>query len=356
MALVGKTGVGKSTLMENLMAQDARNGEGFCLIDPHGQLAEAVLRRLPESRKRDVLYFDPADTAQRLGFNILENRALEPALVVSGVVSVLRHIWDDSWGPRLEYILRNALWTLVANPSTTLSDIRRVLTDRDFRLRLLQNVEEPEVAEFWEKEYGRYSEGFRQVAIAPILNKVGQFLLNPFSRTALVDPEQSIDVRRVMDDGKILIANLSKGRIGEDASALLGSMLLTQFELAALARADVPEDERRQFTMFVDEFGLVATDHATGLMAESRKYKLCLVVALQYVEQLERALRDAVFENVGTLIAFRLGPGSASYLAREFKPVFDDPELQRLPPYNVCLRLVVDGVPSAAFTARTILP
>ena len=249
----------------------------------------------------------------------------------------------------------NSLWSLIATKGTTLADMPRILVDRDFRKGILQNATDKQILDFWVKEYDRYSEAFRQVVIAPILNKVGQFLLNPYCRAVLAQPRSELDIRKVMDEGKILIAHLAKGRIGEDGSSLLGSLLLTQIELAAMTRANIPEGERRDFYLYEDEFPTVATEQATTITAESRKYRLCLIVATQYMEQLDKELCDAVFKNVGTQIAFRSGPGSARHLAQHFKPGFQDGDFLELPRYHVLLRLVIDGVVSKPFSARTLV-
>lgn len=354
MAIIGKTGMGKSTLMANLMASDAKHGEGFALIDPHGDLAERVFQRIPENRQADVVYFDPADERYRLGLNILEHEGVEPHLVVSGVISVFKKIWAPNfWGPRMEHIFRNALWSLVHTEGTTLADVPRILLDRSYRRDILKNVPEGPVRDFWTKEFERYNPVFRDEAIAPILNKVGQFLANPLLRDVLTQPKSAFHLRAVMDQNRIFIANLGRGRLGEDESKLLGSLLMTQFELAALGRAHLPEDDRRDFYLYIDEFPTVVTPSFAGMLPEARKYRLNLILALQHVDQLEHALRDAVFENVGTLIAFRVGSESAEYLAREFQPEIEELDVVSLPRYQIYLRLMVNGVPSRVFSGRT---
>lgn len=357
MALIGRTGMGKSTLMETLMLSDARQDEGFALIDPHGDLAEKLLKVLPKDRQADVVYFDPADDNHRLAFNLLENHSGHPHLTVAGLLSVFKKIWAPPfWGPRMEYILQNALFTLMSTEGTTLADVPRILLDVSFRRKILANVTDVQLTDFWSKEFERYRSDYRQETIAPILNKVGQFLTNPLLRDVLVQPKSAFNLRQIMDEGKIFVANLSKGRLGADASVLLGSMLMTQFELAAVARADQTELTRRDFYLYIDEFPTVVTTGFATVLSEARKYRLNLILAMQFVEQLEENLRNALFENVGTLVAFRVGPESARLLGREFRPVFDDLDLMNLPRYHIYLRLMINGVPSQPFSARTIPP
>ena len=357
MALIGKTGMGKSTLLETLMLSDMNQGEGFALIDPHGDLAEDLLRILPERRRQEVVYFCPADDQHRLAFNLLENHSGHPHLTVAGLLSVFKKIWQPPfWGPRMEYILQNSLFTLMSTDGTTLADVPKLLLDLSFRRTILANVKDAQLKEFWSREFERYKPEFRQEALSPILNKIGQFLLNPLLRDVLAQPKSAFNLRQIMDEGRIFIANLSKGRLGDDASVLLGSMLMTQFELAALARADRPEHSRRDFYLYVDEFPTVVSEGFGTVLSEARKYRLNLILAMQYVEQLDEGVRNALFENVGTLIAFRLGPESARLVAREFRPTFDDLDLMNLPRYHIDLRLMIQGVPSAPFSARTLEP
>jgi hypothetical protein len=357
MVLVGKTGMGKSTLLETLMRSDAEQGEGFALIDPHGDLAERVRTLIPEHRQTDVVYFDPADEEHRLSFNLLENQSGHAHLAVAGLLTVFQKIWAPMfWGPRMEYIFRNALFSLMSTEGTTLADVPRILLDLSFRRKILANVTDVQLKEFWSREFERYKPDFRQEAVSPILNKIGQFLTNPYTREILTQPKSAFNLRQIMDEGKIFIANLSKGRLGADASILLGSMLMTQCELAALSRADQPELARRDFYLYIDEFPTVVTAGFATVLSEARKYRLNLILAMQFVEQLVEDLRNALFENVGTLIAFRLGPESAQRVAREFRPVFDVTDLMTLPRYQVYLTLMVDGVPSQPFSARTLPP
>jgi hypothetical protein len=356
MYLVGKTGMGKSTLLRTLIVSDFRAGNGLALIDPHGDLATEVVRSVPAGRQAELIVVDPDTPRGRIAYNPLE--VADPSrrhLAAAGLVAAFRKIWVDSWGPRMEYILYNTLRALLDFPGSSLLDVPRLLTDVLYRGVVLRYVTEPRVQDFWFKEFAGYPPTFRAEAIAPIQNKVGQYLASPLVRQILGKSEKNLDLRRVMDDGKILIANLSKGKLGESTSALLGALLIAGLELAALARADVPESERRDFYLYIDEFQTFATLSLAGILQEARKYRLNLIVAHQYLGQLEEPVRDAIFGNVGTIIAFRLGAEDAQYLAREFFPVFSEADFLNLPPHHIYLRLMIDGVMSKPFSARTLL-
>src|SRR5438105_10654737 len=284
MYIIGKTGTGKSTLIANLARQDLLHGEGFALLDPHGDLVEHVLKLVPPERQADLIYFNVPDTAHPLAFNPLEcNQAALRPLVASGLISVFKKIWAESWGPRMEYILRNALLALLDLPSSTLLDIPKLLDDPAFRRRVLVYVRNDQVRRFWLREYENYPARFRAEAIAPIQNKVGEFLVNPILRNIVGQSKSAFDLRRVMDEGKILLVNLAKGKIGEDTSALLGAMLVTKIGLAGLSRADLPEDERRDFYVYADEFTSFTTTSFAGMLSEMRKYHVGLVLAHQYM-------------------------------------------------------------------------
>src|SRR3989454_7187897 len=293
--VIGKTGTGKSTLIANLARQDLLHGEGFALLDPHGDLVEEVLKFVPEERRSDLIYFNGPDTAHPLAFNPLESTqpALRP-LVASGLITVFKKIWAESWGPRMEYILRNALLALLDLPASTLLDIPRLLDDLAFRGHVLAYVRNDQVRRFWLREYGNYPARFRAEAIAPIQNKVGEFLVNPILRKIVGQPKSAFDLRQVMDEGKILLVNLAKGKIGEDTAALLGAMLVTKIGLAALSRADVPEGDRRDFYLYADEFPTFTTSSFAGMLSEMRKYRLGLVLAHQYLSQVGEAPRDPI--------------------------------------------------------------
>lgn len=357
MYLIGKTGTGKSTLILTLATHDIEMGSGLALLDPHGDLAQALMESIPQRRIQDVIYFDPADLEYPVAFNPLENVAPDHRyLVASGMISVFKKVWADFWGPRLEHILRNALLTLLENPGSTLLDLPKLLTDDRFRLTLLTRVTHPQVRDFWFSEFDKYSAWLRAEATSPILNKVGQFLASIPLRNIVGQRKSALDFRKIMDEGKLLIVNLAKGRIGEDNCALLGAMIVTKIQLAALSRADVPEERRRAFYLYVDEFHNFLTLSFADILAESRKYGLNLVLAHQYLEQLDEKLRAAVFGNVGTLISFRVGVEDAKLLAQEFYPTFSESDLVNLPNHNIYLKLLIDGAPSRPFSAVTLPP
>jgi hypothetical protein len=353
--IIGKTGTGKSTLIANLAHQDLLHGEGFALLDPHGDLSDHVLKLVPEERRSDLIYFNVPDTAHPLGFNPLESKqpALKP-FVVSGLISVFKKIWAESWGPRMEYILRNALLALLDLPASMLLDIPRLLDDAAFRRHVLVYTRNDQVRRFWLREYENYPVRFRAEAISPIQNKVGEFLVNPILRNIVGQPKSAFDLRRVMDEGKILLVNLAKGKIGEDTSSLLGAMLVTKIGLAALSRAELAETERRDFYLYADEFPSFTTTSFAGMLSEMRKYRVGLVLAHQYIEQLDEAERGAVLGNVGTVIAFRVGLSDAEVFEKEFYPEFAASDLVNLPNYHIYLRLMIDGVVSKPFSAVTL--
>jgi hypothetical protein len=355
MYLIGKTGTGKSTLIANLARQDALHGEGFALIDPHGDLVEQVLRTVPEERKTDLIYFNVPDTARPLAFNPLEaTQAGFRPLVASGLISVFKKIWAEFWGPRLEYVFRSTLLALLELPGSTLLDVPRMLDDETFRGHVLAVVQNAQVRRFWLREYQSYPARFRAEAIAPIQNKVGEFLVNPILRRIVGQPRSSFDLRHVIDEGKILLVNLAKGKIGEDTASLLGSMLVAKLGLAALSRAELPEAERRDFYLYIDEFPSFTTNALAGMLAEMRKYRVGLILAHQYLSQVDETVRDAILGNVGTTISFRIGLTDAELLEKEFYPEFRAIDFVSLPNYHVYLKLAIDGVVSKPFSAGTL--
>jgi len=354
MYVIGKTGTGKSSLLGNMIISDLAQGNGLALIDPHGDLAQAVLKSVPKRRIPDVIYLNPADLEHPVPFNPLEKTDPKHRdQIVSGLISVLRKIWRDFWGPRLEHLLRHALFTLLDYPGATLLDITRLFTDIPFRAKVMTHVTEDAVRSFWRSEFERYSPWLRSEAIAPILNKVGQFLTSAPLRNIVGQERNTFNLRQVMDEGKILVANLSKGAIGEDNCALLGAMLVTHIQLAAASRTNIHERKRRPFYLYVDEVHTFLTQSFADILSESRKYGLNLILAHQYVSQLREEVRNAVFGNVGTIISFRVGADDARYLAREFTPVFGETDLINLPNYNIYLKLMIDGVTSEPFSATT---
>ena len=355
--IIGKTGTGKSTLIANLCRQDILNGEGLALLDPHGDLMESVIRMVPPERQDDLIYFNVPDRKYPLAFNPLDvaSEAAKP-LAASALISAFKKLWADSWGPRMEYLLRNALLSLLDLPQRTLFDIPKLFDDAGFRAQALTAVRNPHVRRFWEREYDRFPARLRVEAIAPIQNKVGEFLVNPILQPILSKPTSSFRLREVMDGGKILLVNLAKGKIGEDTAALLGTLLVTQLSVAALSRSDIAGDNRRDFYLYADEFPSFTTSAFAGMLAEMRKYRLCLTLAHQHLGQLEDSVRDAVIGNVGTTIAFRVGMCDAELLAKEFLPEFAAADLVHLPNYHFYIRLMVNGTVSRPFSARMHAP
>jgi energy-coupling factor transporter ATP-binding protein EcfA2 len=357
MYLIGKTGTGKSTLLETMIRQDIDSGQGLALLDPHGDLIEKVLARIPEHRRDDLIYFNVPDPSRPLGFNPLETLPpLKRPLAASGLLEVFKKIWADSWGPRLEHILRNALLALLDQPEAILSDVLRLLSDQAFRKNVAGRAVNAQVRDFWLREYESYPKNFRAEAIAPIQNKVGAFLADPMLNRILTQTKSSFDVRRVMDEGKILLVNLAKGKMGEDTAALLGSLIVAKVGLAASSRADLPEEARRDFYLYLDEFQNFTTLSLATMLTELRKYHVSLILAHQYLSQLDLQVRDAILGNVGTMLAFRLGVADAEILEKEFSPEFSITDLIGLPNYHIYLKLMIDGKVSRPFSAETLRP
>src|SRR3989344_4912729 len=359
--VIGKTGTGKSALLHNLIMQDISNGEGVCVVDPHGELIEGLLDKIPEERLDDVIYFNPADPDYHIGLNVLElPDPRHKNLVASGLMGIFTKIWANAWSARMEYILNNAILALLETPGSTLLGINRILVDKDFRQKIIANVTDPVVKAFWIHEYEQWRDQFRNEAIAPIQNKVGQFLSTDTIRNVVGQSKSTIDIFDLMNTGKIFLVNVSKGRIGEDNSALLGSMLITRIQLATMERVRVPEDERVDFYLYVDEFQNFATDSFAGILSEARKYRLNLTLAHQYIGQLvtdvSTKVRDAIFGNVGTMIVFRVGAADAEFLEAEFEPEFVIQDIVNLPNYHAYIKLMVDGVTARPFSATTIPP
>lgn len=357
MYVIGQTGTGKSTLLLNMITQDIAAGLGVAVIDPHGDLAEAVLDHVPPHRINDVVYFNPSDHDHPIGFNVLDAEAGHPEhLAASGLVDVFKKIWSESWGPRLEYILRNAILALLQAPETSLLGIPRLLIDPSYRSEVLRHVKDPVVRQFWEIEYELYPKVFRAETISPIQNKVGQFLSVSIMRNILGQTQNRFGLREIMDSGKILIVNLAKGRLGEDNAALLGSLLVTKLAQAAMSRADMSPDQRTPYAIFIDEFQNFASESFGNILSEMRKYGLQLVLSHQYLSQMPESLRSAVFGNIGTIISFRIGAEDGVYLEQEFSPTFSAQHLIGLPAYEIYLKLCIDGKTSDPFSAKTLPP
>jgi hypothetical protein len=360
MYVIGKTGTGKSTLLENMAAQDVINGEGFAILDPHGSFADRILEYIPMSRIKDVVYFAPFDTEYPISFNVMEDVGFDKRhLVSSGLMSSFKKIWVDAWSARMEYILNNILLALLEFPDATLLGVNRMLSDKDYRNKVVDNITDPSVKAFWTDEFAKYGERYMQEAGAAIQNKIGQFTSNPLIRNIVGQPKSSFDVRSIMDGQKILLMNLSKGRIGEQNTSLLGSMLITKIYLAAMSRAEVTTkrlSELPPFFFYVDEFQSFANDTFADILSEARKYKLNLIIAHQYVAQMEDKVKDAVFGNVGTTITFRVGPLDAELLEKVFSPQFMSTDLVNLGFAQVYLTLMIDGMGSKPFSATTLGP
>ncbi len=357
MYAIGKTGTGKSTLLENMVIDDMQEGRGLAVVDPHGDLIEHLMHYVPDERIKDVVVFSPADRLYPVGFNLLEN--VDPELkniVASGVVGIFKKIFGESWGPRLEYILRNTILALLDYPDATMLGITKILVDQDFRNRVVEKIQDPVIKDFFVSEYEKYDPKFRTEAIAPIQNKVGQFLSSTTIRNIIGQPKSTINIEDIMNTGKILFLDLSIGEIGEDSSALLGAMMITKIQLAAMRRAILPEEERRDFYLYVDEFQNFATESFATILSEARKYHLNLIMTNQYTAQVPEEVMAAVLGNIGTLISFRVGAPDAAALKQEYAPVFEEVDLVNLDNYHIYVKMSVDGVTSPAFSATTLPP
>ncbi len=352
--IIGKTGTGKSSLMKNIILQDLHRGEGFTFIDPHGDLVEWIAHAVPKSRQHDVIYFDPSDPKQPYGYNPLKRVAPDKrALAASGIMEVFRKTWGErAWGQRMEHILRNTLLLLLEQPEATLTDVLRLFRDKGFREAAARNCRNEPVRDFWLLEFPKYNR-FAAEAVAPIQSKVAAFLADPTLYRVLTNPKKPLHIRKLMDEGKILLINLSKGKLGEDSAALLGGLLVTTIGLAAFSRADIPEGERRSHWLHMDEFQSFTTLSLANMLSELRKYKVGVTLAHQYLHQLDPDIRHAVLGNAGTLISFRLGAQDARYIAQEFDPAFGATDLITLPNCSIYLRLMIDGEPSNPFSAST---
>jgi hypothetical protein len=357
---IGKTGMGKSTMLENMAIQDIQNGNGLAFLDPHGKTADLLLDYIPENRIKDVIYFAPFDTEFPISFNVMED--VEPDrrhLVVSGLMSAFEKIWVDAWSARMAYILQNTLAALLEYPGATMLGINRMLSDKVYRQKVVDNISDPTVKSFWVDEFAKYTDRYTQEATPAIQNKVGQFTSNPLIRNIIGQPNSSFDIRKIMDEKKIFIVNLSKGLVGENNANLLGSMIVTKIYLAAMSRADANPQELKKlpnFYLYVDEFQSFANKSFADILSEARKYKLGLNITHQYIEQMEDEVRAAVFGNVGTMIAFRVGSFDAEILEKEFAPVFTMEDIVNLGFVQIYLKLMIDGVASQPFSATTLPP
>lgn len=357
MYVIGKTGMGKTQMLQNMAIQDIRLGRGVGIIDPHGEFAEALLDYVPNERVNDVIYFNPSDTEMPIGFNIMENVGQEQRYFISsGLMVAFEKIWADVWSERMKYILNNTILALLEYPDSTILGANRMLSDKDYRKEIVSNVKDPAVKSFWINEFAKYPERYREEATGAIQNKIGQFISNPLMRHIVGQTKSTFNARDIMDNKKIFIVNLAKGRIGEDNTALLGTMLITKIQIAAMSRVDVPEEERADFFFYVDEFQNFATPSFAGILSEARKYRLSLILAHQYIAQMDEVVRDAVFGNAGSLVSFRVGAADAEFLENEFTPAFVIEDLVNLTKFNIAVKLMIDGVASNAFSAQTLPP
>jgi hypothetical protein len=355
MYLIGKTGVGKSTLLETLAWQDFEAGRGFALIDPHGDLVEALVERVRSVDPARLIYLDATDPRQPYGYNPLRRiRADKIPLAVSGMLETLKKIWPDAWGVRMEHVLRNSLYALLERDGSSLPDILALYTDEVYRKSVVRGIRNEVVKRFWQEEFEHYPARLRAEACAPIQNKLGALLSDPTLRRILVEPEIDLHFRKLMDDGMILLVNVSKGRLGEESSLILGSLVVSTLGLAAFSRAEVEAERRRPFFLYLDEFHNFTTLMLANMMSELRKYGVGLVLAHQYLNQLEPNIRDAVLGNAGTILSFRVGPGDASVLAKEFQPKFEVLDLLNLPNRSVYVKLMIEGSPTKPFSAFTL--
>lgn len=355
MYVIGKTGMGKSTLLKNLIISDIRAGENLAVLDPHGDLVEELLDFVPEERLEDVVYFNPADMEYPVGLNVLEN--INPSkhhLVASRLISTFKKLWPDFWGPRLEYILRNTVLSLLYSEDSTLLDISRMLTNKDFRSVIVTKIKDTELRNFWINEFEKYSSYQKTEAISPILNKVGPFLVYPILRNIIGQKKSTFDISKLMNEKGILLANLSKGKLGEDVSALLGSLLITSIEFEALKRAEQPENERKDFYLYLDEFQTFSTMSIAHMLSESRKFCIGISLIHQFLNQIPEETRSAIFGNAGTIISFQVGASDAEHLSKEFHGIFSGEDLLNLPKHHIYLKLAIDGVTSKPFSAITL--
>lgn len=352
---IGKTGTGKSTLIANMAIDDLKKDRGLAVIDPHGDLSEIMLNYIPKRRINDVIYFDPSDKEFPITINPLEVRNKEEAeLVVSGLMAVFTKVWANVWSARMEYILRNSFLTLAEVPNSTLNDVLKLLSNQNYRSKVLQQIKDPALTHFWKDEFEKMPDRLQKEAISPIQNKVGQFVTSPMIRRVIGNPKSTISLESVMNEGKILIANLSQGRLGEDNAALLGAMLITKLQLVAMRRVNIPEKERKDFYLYIDEFQNFATSSFIKILSEARKYRLSIMLANQYMAQIPEDVQKAILGNAGTIVTFALGATDADILHGEFAEVFAQNDLVNLSKFQIAIRMMIDNHASRPFLATTL--
>ena len=357
MYLIGQTGTGKTTMLQQMIGQDIQNNNGLAFLDPHGDVVERIAQGITEDKKEQVIYLDISNPASPYGFNPLASVPPERrAYAASAMVEAFRKIWEKSWGHRMEHILRNALLTLLEQPQATLADITKLFNEEGFRRQALTRVKNPEVLDFWKLEYERWFPRYRNEAIAPIQNKIGEFLSDPNLRRVITQSDNNLDLRAIMDEGKILLVNLAKGKLGGDVSSLLGSLLVSRIGLAALSRADIQEQERKDFYLYLDEFQSFTTLSLVSMLSELRKYRLSIILSHQYLSQIDPQVRDAILGNVGNIVSFRVGLDDARIMAREFYPDFKEVDFLNISNFNFYMKMMIDGEKSKGFSGSTIDP
>jgi hypothetical protein len=359
--IVGKTGMGKTTLLSNMILQDIYNGQGVCLIEPHGDCSEYILDRIPQNRQQDVIYFDPSDTDFPIGLNILEPQKSEaPFLISSTLLSAFNKIWAGAWSSRMEYILSNTLLTLLESEGQSLLGVIKLLTDEKYRKKITSELQDPLLKNFWDLEFSKFNERYRQEAISPILNKIGQFFANPLIRNIVGQTKSTINLRQIMDEGKILICNLSKGKLGEENSNLLGALLISKLQITTMSRVDQPEANRRDFFVYVDEFQNFTSDSFASILSEARKYRLNLTLAHQYISQLNEngssKVKNAIFGNVGNLVSFRVGAEDSEFISKEFGGIIEPKKLLNLRQGEIAVKLSDDNDYQDAFIGNSLAP
>lgn len=352
---IGKTGTGKSTMLENMAIDDMKKDRGICYIDPHGDACETLLDYVPKRRINDVIYFNPADSEYPITINPLEVRNKEEAeLVVSGLMAIFTKVWANVWSARMEYILRNAFLTLAEVPGSTLADVLSIISNQSYRAKIVEKLQDKALVNFWRDEFDKMPPNLQKEAVAPIQNKVGQFVTSPMIRRVIGNSKSTIAIDDVMNSGKILLANLSQGRLGEDNSALLGAMLITKLQLVAMRRVNIEESQRRDFFMYVDEFQNFATTSFIKILSEARKYRLSVMLANQYMAQIPEDVQKAILGNAGTVTCFALGASDSEILHKEFAEVFSQNDLVNLSKYQIAMKMMIDGQTSRPFVANTL--
>jgi len=354
MYAIGKTGVGKSEFLKDMILQDIRNGEGICFIDPHDTI-EKLLPLIPPERAEDVILFDPSDLERPMGLNMLEAKTeQEKHYVVSSIVGLMYKLYDPNKtgiiGPRFEHAIRNAMLTVMYEPGSTFIEVVRVLTDASFVEEILPKVQDPIIRRYWTDQIAQTSDFHKSEVLDYIVSKFGRFVTNKMMRNIIGQSHSAFDFRKVMDEGKILLVSLAKGKIGEENSAFLGLILVPKILVAAMSRQDIPEETRRDFYLYVDEFQNFATPDFAQILSEARKYRLNLIVANQFIGQMDEEVKNAIFGNVGTLVSFRVGVTDANYLQHEFQPVFSEADLINVDRFNAYIKTQVRGEPVPPFS------